>query len=148
HAAAVKEYRKTLDDAAIKVQWWDNPTIGGVVDDMAKHIDYRVVTDWSGGFPRFTLETAKRLGKRQTGLRFAVWESVLGRPQVDCTGDTYAKEVVCLGAGEGAEMIGGVANGQRDGLARSVFISDQSVWSKAVAQKRAQRWLKLRQTMP
>lgn len=148
HANAVKEYRKTLDDAAVKVRWWDNPTIGAVVDDMAKHIDYRVVTDWSGGFPRFTLETAKRLGRRQTGLRFAVGENVLASPQVDWTGDTYATQVVFLGAGEGAAMIRGVANGQRDGLARSVFISDQSVRSKAAAQKRAQRALKWRQTMP
>lgn len=148
HNDDLKAYTKALDDAAIKVQWWDNPTIGSVVEEMAKLVDYRVVPRWAGNFPDHTLDVRKRIGARRTQLRFVVGENVISSPPVDWAGESYATEVVFLGAGEGASKIRGAATGKRNGLARTVFISDTSVRSTAVARQRAARALKWRQAMP
>lgn len=148
YESKLKEYNSAIDDAKVKVQWWENPTVGGIIDDMAKSVEYRVVPRWRGSVPDHTITVGKRIGRRQTGLRFVVGENVIDSPQVDWAGETYATKVVFLGAGEGKAMIRGVAEGKRNGLARTVVISDQSVRSKKLAEQRAARALKWRQSMP
>lgn len=146
---ALKEYLSTVKDAVYMVQWWENPTVGGVVEDMAKYVDYKVVPRWRNGVPDHTLTIDKHIGGRKTQLRFVVGENVVEAPPVDWAGESYATKVVYLGSGEGEKMIRGTASGSRNGgLARTVFISDKSVRSKTQATKRADRALAWRQKMP
>lgn len=146
--AALKDYQQALVDAEVKVLWWDNPTIGSIIDEMSKHVDYRLVPRWNGGKPDHTLEVRKKIGARKSSLRFVVGENVIASPSVDWAGESYATRVVFLGAGEGAAKVRAEATGPRDGLARTVFISDTSVRSTSQARQRAQRALKWRQAMP
>lgn len=146
-----EERARAIDEAKYRVQWWENPTIGGVVDDMAKHVEYRTKVKWADSEktrPIFTLDLAKRLGARKDRLRFVVGENVIQSPPVDWAGESYATQVTFLGAGEGRKMVRATVTGRRNGLARHVFISDQSVRSKPLALRRARRALAWRQAMP
>lgn len=146
---ALDDYYQAIKDALYKISWWENPTVGQVVDDMTKHVDYRITPRWNGLLPDHTLTVARHIGGRRPQLRFVVGENVIDPPPVDWAGDSYATRVVFLGSGEGEKMIRGEAVGTRaGGLARTVFISDKSVRSKQVAEQRAARALKWRQTMP
>lgn len=146
---ALEDYRRTVDDAIVRLQWWDNSTVGQFVEDMTKHVDYKLVPRWNGDKPDHRITIAKHIGAKKTQLRFVVGENVVESPVVDWAGESYATEVVFLGAGEGEKMIRGRAVASRHGaLARTVFISDQSVRSKAAANRRAERALAWRQKMP
>ena len=150
---AVDDYNQAIQDAIVRVQWWENPTVGSVVEEMAKHVDYRVSPRWVntplGKVPDHRLTIDKHIGGRKTQLRFVVGENVVEAPPVDWAGESYATKVVYLGSGEGEKMIRGTATASRHGgLARTVFISDKSVRSKAAANKRAERALAWRQKMP
>ena len=146
---AVEDYRQAIDDAIYRVQWWENQTVGQVIEDMSKDVEYKVVPRWSGGLPDHRLTIAKTVGRRLTEQRFVVGENVVESPTVDWEGESYATKVVFLVAGEGAKMIRGEASASRSGgLARTVFIADKSVRSKSAATKRAERALRWRQTMP
>lgn len=146
---AVDDYQQAIKDAIYRVQWWENPTVGSVSDDMTKHVEYRTETRWNGDRPDTRIVIDKRIGAKRPTLRFVVGENVIDPPPVDWAGESYATRVVFLGSGEGKKMIRAEAVASRHGgLARTVFISDKSVRSKAAARKRAERALKWRQAMP
>jgi len=146
---AVEDYSQAIQDAIYRVQWWENPTVGSVVEDMAKYVEYRTTTRWNGNVPDNRITIDEHIGAKRPTLRFVVGENVTEPPPVDWAGESYATRVVFLGSGEGKKMIRAEAVASRHGgLARTVFISDKSVRSKAAAQKRAERALKWRQAMP
>lgn len=146
---ALADYEQAVNDAIYRISWWENPTVGQIVDDMSKHVDYRLTPRWNGLLPDHTITVAKRIGARRPQLRFVVGENVIEAPPVDWAGESYATRVVFLGAGEGEKMIRAEATASRSGgLARTVFIADKSVRSKQAAQQRAERALKWRQVMP
>lgn len=85
-----------------------------------------------------------RLGARRTDLRFVVGENVVAQPRFDIGGDSYASDVVVLGAGEGSKMMWKPATNPSPGrLGRDAVIIDKSITTPSAAQKRADAELKL-----
>lgn len=79
-----------------------------------------------------------RLGARRTDLRFVVGENVVEQPKFDIGGDSYASDVIVLGAGEGSKMMRAEDNAANPGrLGRDAVIIDKSITTPAEAKKRA-----------
>lgn len=87
-----------------------------------------------------------RLGARRTDLRFVVGENVVEQPRFDTGGDSYASNVIVLGAGEGSKMMRNptdAADPALKRLGRDAVIIDKSITTPSEAQKRADAELKL-----
>lgn len=79
-----------------------------------------------------------RLGARRTDLRFVVGENVVDQPRFDIGGDSYASDVIVLGAGEGSKMMRAEDNAAIPGrLGRDAVIIDKSITTPTEAKKRA-----------
>lgn len=79
-----------------------------------------------------------RLGNRRTDLRFVVGENVFEQPQFKTGGDSYASNVVVLGAGEGSKMMRAeTADPTPARLGRYAVVIDKSITTPTAATTRA-----------
>lgn len=79
-----------------------------------------------------------RLGARRTDLRFVVGENVPAQPKFEIGGDTYASDVIVLGAGEGSKMMRAEdSEPAPKRLGRDAVIIDKTITTPTAAKKRA-----------
>lgn len=126
---------------------WESFDLGGEIDDLAKRagFDYRMEHSWVNGLPRHFLRYGyPRLGKRLHRQRFVVGENVQARPRVVSAGDSYASEVIVIGAGEGSEMIIGRAVKDTDRLRRVAVLENKSLETRKEANDAARAELAYR----
>lgn len=131
-----------------KLSWWTDHDLGKAFEDLATEtpFDYRVVHEWDGDRIRHRLILGyPTIGARREDLRFMVGENIFVMPAIQRSGDTYASEVVVLGAGEGRKMVRNRAVRPAGGrLHRAVVVQDKSLRSHGAALTAAERELQWR----
>ncbi|MFH8635507.1 hypothetical protein [Streptomyces goshikiensis] len=102
-----------------KVEWWEAPVLGDVVDDMTKvegGPEWTETTLYSDGRPTGQIHLGwPRLGTRRTDVMFASGINIAKVTPVTYNGDEYAQVIIALGAGEGRgrrRAIDAVRNGR------------------------------------
>lgn len=130
-----------------KLAFYQTDDLGKEFDDLAKDtpFDYRVTHKWVGNqIEHFMHIGYPTIGRRLHNLRFKVGENVFVVPQIDRLGDDYASEVHILGAGEGRDMVRGIAHRRSGRLRRAVVVSDKSITSAKKALQAAEQEVKFR----
>lgn len=129
-----------------KLNFFSTFDLGKKIDELAKGtpFDYRMEHTWTGsgqikhrlvlGYPR--------IGRRRSDLRFAVGENVFVKPKYLYSGDTYADEIIVLGAGEGRTMVRGAAIRRGERIRRTHVIEDKGIRSVNQAKSLAARAVK------
>ncbi|MFE1558362.1 hypothetical protein ACFW6V_25720 [Streptomyces sp. NPDC058734] len=88
-----------------KVDWWEAPVLGDVVEDMTKvegGPEWTESTVYADGRPSGQIRLGwPRLGTRRTDIMFASGANIVEVAPVIYDGDEYAQVVIALGAGEG-----------------------------------------------
>ncbi|MFE2149062.1 hypothetical protein ACFXAO_03370 [Streptomyces lavendulae] len=88
-----------------KVEWWETPVLGDVVDDMTKvdgGPEWTENTTYSQGRPVGQIRLGwPRLGTRRTDIMFASGINITEASKVTYDGDEYAQVIIAVGAGEG-----------------------------------------------
>lgn len=118
------------------LQWWKDHDMGKAFDDLAAEtpFDYLVTHKWDGERIAHHLRLGyPTLGARRHDLRFVVGENIFTQPPVRYDGDTYASDVVVLGAGEGRKMIRGGDSRRTGRLHRAAVVIDKSLRNKKSA---------------
>lgn len=86
-------------------QWWDAPSLGRIVDDMAAvdgGPEWTDETVLSNGRPHGRIRIGwPRLGRRRTDISFSTSVNITTAVPVERDADAYAQAVIALGAGEG-----------------------------------------------
>lgn len=114
----------------------DTQDLGKTIDDLAGDtpFDYIEETLWDGedivhrlrlGYPS--------LGVRRTDHRYHTAENLSVLPALGLDEDTYASEVLLVGAGEGREAITGHVPSTPTRLRRVAIVADKSIRSKKAA---------------
>ena len=91
-----------------RLNFWSTHDLGREIDALAEEtpFDYRESHEWVGDTIRHRIELGyPSLGAVRTDLRFVHGENVTVPLRMDFDGDTFATEVVVLGAGEGRKML-------------------------------------------
>ncbi|KOX33033.1 MULTISPECIES: hypothetical protein [unclassified Streptomyces] len=88
------------------VDWWDAPTLGGVIEDMTAvegGPEWTEDVSWTGdGKPALRMRLGwPRLGRRRTDISFTTGVNIVRAVPVEYDADQAAQVVVALGAGEG-----------------------------------------------
>jgi len=127
-----------------KLNEWENHDLGGDIDSLAtdQGFDWVETHRWSNGVDSPVEHHidfgVPRIGKRRNDLRFVVGENVIDAPDEEFNPDTYASEILVLGAGDGRTMKRGRAG--RPGeprLRRVVVLTDKSLKSDTACRVRA-----------
>lgn len=129
------------------LQWWKDHDMGKVLDDLAAEtpFDYLVDHAWNGNSPRHTLRLGYPvIGSRRKDLRFMLGENIFTHLPISYEGDSYASEVITLGAGEGRKMIRGGLAKSTGRLHRAAVVVDKTLRNKKSADTIAARELALR----
>ncbi|MFJ4684704.1 hypothetical protein [Streptomyces sp. NPDC088789] len=88
-----------------RVDWWDTPSLGGVVEDMAAVAggpEWTEEVTWESGAPIGRVRIGwPRLGRRRTDILFESGVNISRAVPVEYDADTAAQVVIALGAGEG-----------------------------------------------
>lgn len=133
-----------FESGPYKLSWWEAPDCGDALARLAADTPFDWVEEhaFDGdslvhrvrvGYPR--------LGRRRTDLRFVLGENLTVDPEVTRDGDEYANEVLCLGAGQGRDMVRATV-ARRDGRARRVrAVVDKTAKSATSARAAATREL-------
>lgn len=124
----------------LQLAWYKTPDLGAQIDDLAKKtpFDYIERHVWNGlEIDHFMDLHYPRLGVRRRDLRFVVGENVVSIPGVQEDGDSYANQVLLLGAGEGRDMLRGDVQNPDGRLRRVKVVTDKTArnvfdaWSRA-----------------
>lgn len=112
--------------------WWDNIDCGSEIDSLTAEGPFEWVEEvaWSGEEPRTTIRAADRIGTQRHNLRFVMGENVVSRLSPIYNGDSYANEVVGIGAGEGRGSLRSVAIADDGRLRRVKMLVAKGVSSK------------------
>lgn len=120
-------------DGPYTLNWWSTDNLLQEFEALATEtpFDYRETHKWEGERVKHSLDLgAPTLGGRRDDLRFVVGENVLDQPRLSWGEDEYASEVIVMGAGEGRDMIRGIAQQQkRTRLRRPKVVKDSSIRS-------------------
>ncbi|MQY11465.1 hypothetical protein SRB5_15830 [Streptomyces sp. RB5] len=89
-----------------RVDWWEAPVLGEVIDDMASiegGPEWTETVEWAGETPHLGLRIGwPRLGTRRTDLIFETGMNIIDdNVPVEYDADAHAQVVIALGAGEG-----------------------------------------------
>lgn len=104
---AAKEQVKE-DGGAYELNWFDTPDVGQELDKLAQEtpFDYVETHAWAGNTIRHTVQIGyPRIGRRRTDLAFVQGDNVTSVVTPTIDGDSFANEVIGLGAGEGAASL-------------------------------------------
>lgn len=125
----------------------DAQDLGKVVNDLAERtpFDYLEETYWDGERIAHRLRLAyPSIGIRRTNLRFHTTENLAVTPLLGVDFETYASEVLFIGAGEGREAITAHLPSIPSRLRRVAIVADKSIRSKSGATKAAKAELEAR----
>ena len=114
----------------------DTQDLAKVIDDLASDtpFDYLEETSWNGedivhrlrlGYPK--------IGVRRTDHRYHTTENLSVLPALGLDENTYASEVLLVGAGEGREAVTGHVPSAPSRLRRVAIVADKSIRSKKAA---------------
>lgn len=118
------------------LQWWKDHDMGKALEDLATEtpFDYLVDHAWSGEAIRHTLRLGyPDIGNRRHDLRFMLGENIFDHLPISYEGDSYASEVIALGAGEGRKMIRGGDARVTGRLYRAAVVVDKTLRNKKSA---------------
>lgn len=127
----------------------DTQDLAKTIDDLASDtpFDYVEETSWSGeqivhrlrlGYPS--------IGVRRSEHRYHTTENLSVLPSLGLDEDTYASEVLLVGAGEGREAVTGHVPATPSRLRRVAIVADKSIRSKKAAINAARAELSRRTT--
>lgn len=138
-----------FESGPVKLAWYLTTDLGGEIDTLAKAtpFDYAERHAWRDddtiehhlefGYPS--------IGRRRDDLRFQLGENISVIPSQTSTGESFANEVLALGAGEGRDMIRGGAIRMADvRLRRVAVVTDKQRRSIVSANAYASEQLGLR----
>jgi hypothetical protein len=138
----------SFEAGPIKLAWYLTDDIGQFIDSLAKEtpFDYQERHAWVGDQIEHYLDFGyPSLGRRRPDLRFQLGENVSVVPSIVSNSDSFANEVLALGAGEGRDMIrGGAIRSADTRLRRVAVVTDKQRRSKAKANAYASEQLALR----
>lgn len=140
----------SFDSGPLVLSWWTTEDCGRLIDQLAQDtpFDYRTSHAWNGDVLEHRLELGyPRLGRRRADLRFRLGENIFEIPPITEDGEGFANSVQVLGAGEGRDMVRGVAALADGRLRRVATVTDKTVRSVRAATLRAQRELARRQNI-
>lgn len=129
------------------LQWWKDHDMGKVFNDLALEtpFDYLVTHEWSGETVRHHLRLGyPDIGQRRHDLRFMLGENIFDHIPVQYDGDSYASEVITLGAGEGRKMIRGGDAKVTGRLHRAAVVVDKTLRNRKSADSVARQELAAR----
>lgn len=127
----------------------DTQDLAKTIDDLAANtpFDYREHTYWDGEQIRHRLELGHpTLGVRRTQMQFHTSVNLSVLPTLGLDEDTYASEVLLIGAGEGRDAITAHVPNTPGRLRRVAIIADKSIRSKTAAARTAREELARRTT--
>jgi len=141
-----------IPPAPYTLAYYQTDDLAKEVDDLAKStpFDYFEEHSWAGDPDSDPTITHKlrlgypRLGRRRHDLAFIIGDNVMVQPDVAYDGDSFASEVLTLGAGEGAKMIRGSYAKTTSRLRRVAVVKDATIRSADAALQRSQRELTYR----
>lgn len=125
----------------------DAQDLAKTIDDLAADtpFDYIEHTSWDGEQIVHRLELGHpTLGIRQTDMRFDTTLNLSVLPALGLDENTYASEVLLVGAGEGRASITGHVPDTPTRLRRVAVVADKSVRTKAAADRAARAELERR----
>lgn len=108
--------------------WWESKDCGDEIDSLASEtpFDYIESHAWSGDRIKHSLDFGvPRLGRRRDDLFFVQGENIDSVVAVTRDGDSYANEVIGLGAGEGRTMLRRTIAVREGKLRRSDIYTDK-----------------------
>jgi len=143
----------TVEANPYKLDWWEAKDCGSELDNLAKEapFDYVEVSKWNDtktavlkyidiGYPR--------IGRRRDDLAFRQDENLLRAVGPEETDDFYASQIVFMGAGEGSEIVNGIASRQlRTRIRRVAVVADGTIVDRNRAIKLAANELDRRQAI-
>lgn len=122
----------STDEKPYELNWWSTDDLGGEIDKLAEAtpFDYHERHQWNSdhtvvnhyldfGYPT--------LGRRRDNLRFIYGENIFTEPDPSRNYQDFANHVVCLGAGEGSQMVRGEARSNDNRLRRVAHLEDKSI---------------------
>lgn len=136
------------DGGAWKILWWDTPDSFDAFCDAVAAAGYEWF-EWSGWNADRTkilkeLRIVKRVGRRQTGLKFIEGDNIVEAVTVEDSLSEYANTIVALGAGEGRAALR-VTVGATDSRRRRIAVLDaKHITTKAALERAARAELKRR----
>jgi len=141
-----------VEPAPYTLAWYQTDDLAKEIDDLAKAtpFDYFEEHAWAGDPDNDPTITHRlrlgypRLGRRRLDLAFVIGDNVMVQPDVAYDGDSYASEVMTLGAGEGSKMVRGSYAKTTSRLRRVAVVKDQGIRTVDAANKRSQRELAFR----
>lgn len=111
-----------VEDQPFKLAWYETHDLLKDFTDLAKEGSFDFLEEhWliNDGEPQHFVKFGyPTLRQRKPLIRFVVGENVFDPPKYDMPSETYASDVMLLGAGEGAKMIKGYAVDHTQGLLR------------------------------
>lgn len=115
-----------------KLDEWTTDNLGSKLDALATDTPFDYDEEHSWNSDRTAIDHRLRLwyparGSRRHDLRFVIGENIRVIPQVERDGEDYASEVLVLGAGEGRDMVRGLASVQTTRLRRATVVTDKSI---------------------
>lgn len=114
----------------------DTQNLGKALDDLAAStpFDFLEHTAWDGENIVHRLQLGyPTIGTRRTGHRYHTEENLAALPSVGYDEDTYASEVLLIGAGEGREAITAHVPATPTRLRRVAIVADKSLRSTKAA---------------
>ncbi|MGO2819421.1 MAG: hypothetical protein ACTIA5_01380 [Brachybacterium tyrofermentans] len=127
----------------------DTQDLAKTIDDLAAStpFDYIEHTYWDGENIRHRLELGHpSLGVRRTQMQFDTRVNLSVLPTLGLDEDTYASEVLLIGAGEGRDAITGHVPATPTRLRRVAVLADKSIRSRTAAARVAREELARRTT--
>ncbi|MFE2842575.1 hypothetical protein ACFXKS_03275 [Streptomyces scopuliridis] len=128
-----------------RIDWWDTPSLGEVIDDMAAvegGPEWTEEVAWESGRPIGRVRIGwPRLGRRRADLLFETGVNIAAPVPVEFDADSAAQVVVALGAGEGRNRRRAV-DAVRDGRLRLEQLLDvpgEKAVDRLTARARAER---------
>lgn len=132
-------------DDPYRIDWWDTPSLGDVIEDMAAvegGPEWTEDVSWQNGTPRGHIRIGwPRLGRRRTDIHFESGINITQVVPVEYDGDSLAQVVVALGAGEGRNRRRAV-DAVRDGrlrLERLLEVPEEKANDRLTARARKER---------
>lgn len=129
----------STSEGPYQLNWWDHKDIGDEINNLAKAtpFDYVERYEWNAaktdvnkyidfGYPR--------IGRKRFDLTFKQGENILDGVPIQELADTYASDVLFIGAGQGRDAVVGTASQRQLPRIRRVRVfTDQSITSVAQA---------------
>lgn len=113
----------------VKLAWYQTHDLLNKINELVREtpFDYREVHSWSGETIKHRIQIGyPSLGRRRHDLRFMVGENVAIAPDVTWAGESYASEVLMLGAGQGAKTARATATRNDSRIRRVAVVDDKA----------------------